>query len=177
MEPMMPCKLTLFSMAYGDKTTQHRLSSTKTNRGDWSLFCITFLLEHLLPRSSIFVSYHIRTQFQSKFQYSRHLWLWLDESKGFFLAFLPNNVLALKLCLIVNLETWWPQNGTIFCKYLIVILRENYASLTSLLTVGVSPFPGRFITTHFILKLIITLTVDMGISSVEVSFIANAWYI
>lgn len=57
------------------------------------------------------------------------------KEKAFLLACLPNSLLAWRLCLIIDLETWWPQNAATFCKSPTVILGEIFATLTIHLTV------------------------------------------
>lgn len=57
------------------------------------------------------------------------------KEKAFFLACLPNSLLAWSLCLIIDLETWWPQNAATFYKCPAVILGEIFTTLTLFLIV------------------------------------------
>ena len=107
------------------------------------------------PKSSIFVSSDHSTRFQSKCQCrlanSRRLRLLVALNKGFFLATLPNSLLAWRWRLIVDLETWWPQDATKFCNSPTVALGFPFASRTICLTVRggkihLRPLPGKFTT-------------------------------
>ena len=124
---------------FGGKTAPkyHGTSTILTYRS-YSVKAFLFLcqthLERWLPKSSIFVSSDHKTQFQSEFQYrlanSKRLRLWWNDRKGFFLACLPNNFLAWRWCLMVVLETSWPQDATFFCNSPTVIPGDFLSSLT-----------------------------------------------
>ena len=83
-------------------------------------------LECLLPKSSILVSSDQSTRSQLKSQCrlanSRRLRLWVLVRKGFFLACLPNSLLACREPLMVVLETLWPQDATLWCNSVTVSL-------------------------------------------------------
>lgn len=114
------------------------------------------------PKSSILVSSDHSTQFQSMCQCrlanSRHLHLLVVPNKGFFLATLPNSLLAWRTGLNGDLKTWWPQDSTKFCNSPTVVLRS--ASWTIFLTprgdkIHMLPLPGKSTTVPVVLNFLI----------------------